>query len=271
MGVLLRFSGWLAARFRVDGQSYIFNRVGGATLLPLLTSLRLTTNVSRCAPVKEFYVIASTLTSEIFLQRLPLALCTCDVEGTITQYNQRAVELWGGTPVHGIQRFSGAPRVFDHRGRPLVAAATPVALALKSGAPQCNLELIFERADSTRVSILSNAAPLFDESDRLVGAVDVFQDISDRKRSEEARRTAERVAASLRLGTEVGQEISSSVQNVARFLEALKNDANLSSDAQFYVASAQHELARLRRLSQRFALNPATSTNARPNSPGVDS
>jgi len=216
-------------------------------------------------------VFVSTLTPEGFLQRLPLALCTCDVEGRITDYNHRAVELWGNEPAQGTQRFSGAQRMFDHRGRLLAFSATPVALALASRTPQCNRELIIERADSTRVAVLSNVAPLFDETGTLVGAVDVFQDISDRKRSEEARRAAERVAASMRLAADVGQEIRSSLQSVTRFLEALKQDASLGTEARFYAESAQRELDHLARISQRFIVDPATSTTVRPNSSGVDS
>jgi PAS domain S-box-containing protein len=216
-------------------------------------------------------VFASTISPETFLQRLPLALCTCDVEGRITDYNLRAVELWGHEPAEGTQRFSGAPRIFDHRGRLLVSSATPVALALASGTPQCNRELIIERADSTRVAVLSNVAPLFDESGTLVGAVDVFQDISERKRSEEARRVAERVAASLRIAADLGQEIRSSVQSATHFLEALKQEASLGAEGRFYAESALQELERLARITQRFLVNPATSTTARPNSSGVDS
>ena len=215
-------------------------------------------------------MFASTISPESFLQRLPLALCTCDVEGRITDYNQRAVELWGHEPLQGTQRFSGAPRMFDHRGRLLVSSATPVALALASGIPQCNRELIIERADSTRVAVLSNVAPLFDEGGTLVGAVDVFQDISERKRSEEARRAAERIATSLRLAADVSQEIRSSVQAISRYLEAVKQE-NLGAEARFYAESAQREVDRLVRITERFVANPATSTNARPNSSGVDS
>ena len=207
----------------------------------------------------------STISPENFIERLPLALCTCDVEGRITDYNQRAVELWGNQPAQGMQKFSGAMRMFDYRGRPLVASATPVAIALASGTPQFNREVILERADTTRLAVLSNVAPLFDEAGTLVGAVDVFQDISDRKRSEEARRAAERIAASVRLAADVGREIRSSLDSLTQLVLALSQESGLSANARYYVMSAQQELARLAHTADKFTLNPANSTNARPN------
>jgi signal transduction histidine kinase/CheY-like chemotaxis protein len=53
-------------------------------------------------------------------------------------------------------------------------------------------EIVIERPDGRRVTVLAHANPLHDESGRLIGAVNVLVDISDRKRTETALRDADR-------------------------------------------------------------------------------
>ena len=60
-----------------------------------------------------------------------------------------------------------------------------MAELLATGKPIRDRELILERPDGTRVTILANLDPLFDDEGRLVGGVNCFQDISERKAAEE--------------------------------------------------------------------------------------
>jgi len=74
---------------------------------------------------------------------------------------------------------------------PLPFAATPVAAALRSGVPVRGAELIVERPDGSQVPVLMNVAPLRDAEGRVDGAVCSFQDLTERKRVEEALRASE--------------------------------------------------------------------------------
>ena len=60
-----------------------------------------------------------------------------------------------------------------------------MAELLTTGQPIRDRELILERPDGTRVTVLANLDPLFDDEGRLVGGVNCFQDISERKAAEE--------------------------------------------------------------------------------------
>src|SRR3954447_19726564 len=53
-------------------------------------------------------------------------------------------------------------------------------------------EIVIERDDGTRLTVLAHANPLHDDGGKLVGAVNVLHDVTDRKRIEEELREADR-------------------------------------------------------------------------------
>lgn len=97
----------------------------------------------------------------------------------------RAAELWGHAPAIPSEqtRFCGAHR-FRPDGEPLPFAETPMAELLTTGRAVCDREVMFERPDGTRLTILENLNPLFDEDGSLIGGVNCFQDITARKAAE---------------------------------------------------------------------------------------
>jgi two-component sensor histidine kinase len=61
----------------------------------------------------------------------------------------------------------------------------PMALTLGESRPVRGMEAICERADGTRVHFIPYPTPLYDEAGRLVGAVNMLVDITERKRAED--------------------------------------------------------------------------------------
>ena len=188
---------------------------------------------------------------ESLLERLPVAVCACDRQGTITHHNQRAMEFWGSEP-NPQQRFSGAARLRDSRGKALDVAASPLALVLKAAKPQYNRELVMERWDGSRVTILSSATPLFDSARNLLGAVEVFQDITEHKWSEDAKRVAERLAASARVANQVMQQLAVPLSSISNLLDVLRRDVSLSAEARACTELIQQELMRFDRFAREM-------------------
>jgi PAS domain S-box len=121
--------------------------------------------------------------SQAVLDAIPTAMCLCAADGNILRYNRLAVELWGRSPRPGEDddRYCGAHRLYHSDGRPLPRAETPMAEVLRTGQPVHGLELIIERPDGSRSILLVNVNPLHDNEGRVLGALNCFQDISDRK------------------------------------------------------------------------------------------
>src|SRR5947209_7896096 len=67
-----------------------------------------------------------------------------------------------------------------------------MALALQDNQGYNEQEIVVERPDGSRRTALAHANPFYDESGRLVGAVNILVDISDRKRAEDALRESDR-------------------------------------------------------------------------------
>src|SRR4051812_26087588 len=119
------------------------------------------------------------------LDALPAAVYTTDAAGRITYYNEAAVELWGHRPALGTSEWCGSWKLYWQDGTPLAHADCPMAIALKEDRCVRGMEASAERPDGTRVPFIPYPTPIHDESGKLIGAVNMLVDISDRKRAEE--------------------------------------------------------------------------------------
>jgi PAS domain S-box-containing protein len=120
------------------------------------------------------------------LRALPVAIYITDAEGRLTFHNAAAVEFWGMRPEIGRTEWCGSWRLFWPDGRPMPHDECPMAVALKEGRALAGAEAVAERPDGTRVPFLAYPTPLRDASGRLVGAVNMLIDISERKHAEHA-------------------------------------------------------------------------------------
>jgi signal transduction histidine kinase/ActR/RegA family two-component response regulator len=112
----------------------------------------------------------------------------------ITYFNPKAVELWGRAPKLNdpADRFCGSFKLFSSDGTPIRHDQCWMALALQTNKEFNGREVLVERPDGRRLTVLAHANPIRDETGELQGAVNVLVDISDRKRMEEALRDADR-------------------------------------------------------------------------------
>ena len=160
------------------------------------------------------------------LDALPAAIYTTDAAGRLTYYNEAAVEMWGYRPELGIQSWCGSWKLFWPDGEPLAHDACPMAMALKEGKPIRGLEAIAERPDGTRVPFAPYPTPLFDSQGRLVGAVNMLVDISEKKRAEQEqhmlmREVHHRVRNTLAIAQAIVGSTAKSSDTVEGFKDAL--------------------------------------------------
>ena len=118
------------------------------------------------------------------IEALPAAIYMTDAEGRLTFYNEAAAEFWGCRPELGESKFCGSWKLYWPDGTALPHDECPMALALRQKQSIRGMEALAERPDGTRIPFIPYPTPLFDDSGRLTGAVNMLVDISERKRAE---------------------------------------------------------------------------------------
>jgi PAS domain S-box-containing protein len=120
---------------------------------------------------------------------VPVAVYTCDANGFIQEYNQRAVELWGREPERNGEevRFCGSYNIYHPDGRPMPHEECPTARALRGERlkPK-DLEIVVERPDGEKRDVIPAPRVVTDERGNIVGAINCLFDITERKRAEKA-------------------------------------------------------------------------------------
>ena len=160
------------------------------------------------------------------LDALPAAVYTTDAAGRITYYNDAAASLWGHRPTLGSREWCGSWKLFWPDGTPLPHDECPMAVALKEDRAVRGTEAAAERPDGTRVPFIPYPTPIHDETGKLVGAVNMLVDITDRKRAEEqqgllVRELHHRVKNTLAMVQAITASTARATDNIEDFKTAL--------------------------------------------------
>src|SRR5450432_2002275 len=119
----------------------------------------------------------------------PTAAYSCDASGTIREFNRRAAELWGREPALGDadERFCGSFKLFRPDSSFMPHEQCPMADVVSGKIPEVrDGEVLIERPDGSRVTVLVNIRPLKNQRGEVTGAINCFYDITERKQAEKA-------------------------------------------------------------------------------------
>src|SRR6201982_1276722 len=154
---------------------------------PLTSSIKVVAKVARVALGLRDEEQAFELPGRLF-EQVPFPIYVCDRDGLVLRYNQRAAELWGRSPKlrDPDERFCGSYRMFRPDGSLLPHHQCPMADVLRTGISVREQEVHIERPDGSRGIALVDIEAVKDSGGNVVGAVNCFQDITERKRGEEA-------------------------------------------------------------------------------------
>jgi PAS domain S-box-containing protein len=122
------------------------------------------------------------------LAAIPAAIYTTDAAGKVTYYNEAAVELAGRRPTIGSDHWCVTWKMYWPDGSPLPHDQSPMAVALREGRPIRGKEAVAERPDGTRVPFIPFPTPLRDASGKIVGAINMLIDVSERRQAESQQR-----------------------------------------------------------------------------------
>ncbi len=170
-----------------------------------------------------------------FLDALGVAVYTADADGRITYFNDAAATFWGRRPTLG-EEWCGSWRLFWSDGRPMRHDECPMAIALRENRTVRGYEAIAQRPDGSRVSFVPYPTPLHDEGGRLIGAVNVLVDVTERRKAEDAlRATAQALSASNTVKDEflglISHELRTPVTTIFGNARLLRDRAGRLSDS----------------------------------------
>ena len=117
----------------------------------------------------------------------PAAIYSCDTSGVIQKFNRHAAELWGRTPAIGDTdgRFCGSFKMFRPDGSFMPHDHCPMAEVVSGKLPEVrDAELVLERPDGSRVTVVANIQPLRNQRGEITAALNCFYDITERKQGE---------------------------------------------------------------------------------------
>lgn len=190
-------------------------------------------------------------TFDDFLDALGVAVYTTDAEGGITYFNEAAATLWGRRPELG-EAWCGSWRLYWPDGRPMAHDECPMAVAVKEDRPIRGQEAELERPDGTRGVFVAYPTPLHEDEGRMVGAVSVLVDVTERRKAEEAlRAVADALSASNTVKDEflglVSHELRTPVTTIFGNAHLLRGRAGLlaTEDAKSMLTDIADESNRL--------------------------
>jgi PAS domain S-box-containing protein len=169
-----------------------------------------------------------------FLDAVAVAIYTTDAAGRITFFNEAAARFWGRRPELG-EEWCGSWRLFWTDGRPMAHSECPMAIALLENREVRGFQAIAERPDGTRASFVPYPTPLRDQTGRLIGAVNVLVDVTERVQAEAAvLASADALRASNAVKDEflglVSHELRTPVTTIFGNAELLRRSPNLSAE-----------------------------------------
>jgi len=182
------------------------------------------------------------------LETFPAGAYTCDLDGLITYYNAHALALWGRAPRlnHPGDRFCGSFKLFATDGTAIPHDECWMAMALRAEQEFNGHEIVIERPDGQRRTVLAHANPLRDGSGKVLGAVNVLVDITDRKCAEDALKTVDR--SKNEFLAILAHELRNPLAPIRNAVQILNREAALGPESQWAVSAIERQVRQMARL-----------------------
>ena len=186
----------------------------------------------------------------------PVAVYSIDASGVIQDFNRVAAQLWGRSPRPGDtdEKFCGSFKLFRPDGTFMPHDQCPMAQVVTGEIEEVrDGEVIIERPDGSRVTVIVNIHPLKSGNGEVTGAINCFYDITERFRMERELREQAETLAELNqrkdeflamLSHELRNPIAP-IANAVHVLDALPNKDPLQQRALGIIRRQTTQLARL--------------------------
>ena len=170
-----------------------------------------------------------------------------DLNGVVTSWNAAAERIFG-YKAHEIV------------GRPITLIIPPelqddeqrILARIRCGEPINHFETVRITKEGRRLDVSLTISPVRDANGRVIGAAKVVRDITERKRSEEALRRAEKLATTGRLAATIAHEINNPMQALTNLLSLVSYKLSLDESTRQLVMMAEMELGRMSHITRQM-------------------
>ncbi len=179
----------------------------------------------------------------VLADSIPQMAWMANAEGDLFWYNRRWYEYTGTT----IEQMRGWGWQALHDPELLPRVIERYRQSLSSGEPFA-MTFPLRGADGTFRSFLTLALPVRDASGKIVRWFGTNTDIEEQRRTEEAMRQSEKLAAVGRLASSIAHEINNPLEAVTNLIYLAKSTA-VKTEAKEYLESAEAELGRMAQIT----------------------
>ena len=115
------------------------------------------------------------------LENMPVGVWILNEKGDIISANSASEKIWTGLKYVGLKDFGLFKGWFTDTGKMVEPGQWGAAIAIMKGETVLNQEIEIECFDKTRKIILNSAMPLKEDDGRIIGAIAINVDITDKK------------------------------------------------------------------------------------------
>ena len=184
------------------------------------------------------------------------AIMTADMNACITTWNRGAERLFGYT----FEQVRGKPVTVLHardEQEKLLADAWKNIYETGIFEREARLRRKSGELFDAHLSIVA----VRDERDEMIGTIGYVTDVTERKRTEQALRVSEKLAATGRLASTLAHEINNPLASVTNLMFLLRQHASLDPQARSYVALAEGELSRVTHITRNLLSSTAETAS----------
>ena len=168
------------------------------------------------------------------------AIASKDLNGIITSWNASAERMFG----YKAEEIIGKPVITIippelHKDEDMILGK------IRRGERLEHFETVRITKSGQRLNVSLTVSPIKDRSGKVIGAAKILRDMTERKRTEDALRRAEKLAATGQLAASIAHEINNPMQALTNLLALVGYKTSLDENGRQLVALAEEELRRI--------------------------
>lgn len=168
------------------------------------------------------------------------AIASKDLNGIVTSWNESAERMFG----YKAEEIIGQPILLIippelHKDEDMILGK------VRRGESLEHFETVRLHKNGQRVYVSLTVSPVRDENGKVVGAAKIVRDVTQKRRTEEALRTAEKLAATGQLAATIAHEINNPMQALTNLLALVGYKTSGDQNTHELVDMAEGELRRM--------------------------